>query len=114
MPKTFEHLQKSQVEKHREHLANLLSGINDLTVVNQTGLMEYEIWCDNGRDLTEELTAKGIPARHNGGKQVLIFSDEYPFYAQNRVCINKVAKEIIRIAIRFNHENGHLALQNRA
>lgn len=97
MPKTFDGLQKSQVKKHHEHLANILSDINGLTLVKQSGLIEYELWCDKGRKLAEELSKAGIPARHSGGSQVLIFSAEYPFYAQNRVCINKAAKEIIRI-----------------
>lgn len=98
MPKTPEYLQPSLVTNHRVHLANILSNIKGLSVIEQTGLIEYEFWCDRGRELADGLTAKGIPARHNGGKQVLIFSPEYPFYAQSRMCINKVAKEIIRIA----------------
>jgi len=99
MTKPFEYLQKSHVEKHREHLARLLSDVKGVTLVNQTGLIEYELWYEKGRELSDSLADNGIPARHSGGKQVLIFSDDYPFYAQNRVCINKVAKEIIRGAI---------------
>lgn len=98
MPKKFDYLDRATVDKHRKHLAGLLDKVGGLTAINQTGIIEYEIWHDEGRKLAEGLTEVGVPARHNGGKQVLIFSDEYPFYAQNRVCINKVAKEIIRIA----------------
>ncbi len=97
MPKTPEYLQPSQLTKRREQMANLLSGINGLTVIEQTGMIDYELWCDKGRELAEGLAAKGIPAGQSGGKKVFIFSPAYPFYAQNRIGINKVAKEIIRI-----------------
>lgn len=105
MAKAFNGLQSSQVTKHREHIAHTLQGIHGLTVVEQVGLTDYELWCDKGAKMAEGLNAVGIPARHSGGMQVLIFSAEYPFYAQHRVAINGVAKEIIRIAIECQEDD---------
>jgi len=102
MTKPFEYLQESQVEKHREHLHALLSGINGVAPSGQTGvygIARYEIMCEDHESMTDGLLAVGIPAEHDGDGSVFIFSDDYPFYAQNRICINKVAKEIIRLAI---------------
>ena len=89
-------LQESPVEKHRQLLAQMLGGVVEL--IEQPDLHYYIFDCDAPDAVADRLKAQGVPAAVTLGT-VFVFDNKHPFYAQHRLCINKVGLAILEAVV---------------